>query len=81
MEYLETEHGIFTNNVELGLSAKEVYEKWLFDRSHPKPTEKSIQERIEELNKQLAENNMSNLVIGLNLLDLKIKSDGYLGGN
>lgn len=50
MEYLETEHGIFTNNVELGLSAKEVYAKWLFDRIHPKPTEKSIREMIEELN-------------------------------
>ena len=47
MEYLENEHGIFTNNVFTGQTADEVYQEWLKYKNKPsKPSEK---ERIEAL--------------------------------
>ena len=36
-EEINTPHGIFTSNTHLGLTAQEVYEKWLYDKENPKP--------------------------------------------
>ena len=33
-EEIQTPHGIFTSNTYLGLTAQEVYEKWLYDKEN-----------------------------------------------
>ena len=57
-EEIQTPHGIFTSNIYLGLTAQEVYEKWLYDKENPKPVELTLEEKIsiiEEENKSLRE--------------------------
>ena len=54
-EEIQTEHGIFTSNTHLGLTAQEVYDKWLYDLENPsKPVP-----IIEELVKTLQEENQA----------------------
>lgn len=46
MEILETKHGRFTNNEDLGLSAQEVYKEWLENKDKlPLPT---IEDRLKQ---------------------------------
>ena len=47
-EEIQTEHGIFTSNEYLGLTAQEVYEKWLHDKENPSEPVPTIEELIEE---------------------------------
>ena len=51
-DFLETEHGIFTSNEYLGLTAQEVYEKWLYDKENPKPIEPTLEEQVELLQEE-----------------------------
>lgn len=53
MEQINTEHGIFTENEKLGLTAKEVYQTWLENRN--KPPQPSQKERIEALEQAMLE--------------------------
>lgn len=57
MDKINTEHGIFTANKELGLTAEEVYQKWLENRDKPQPPTRD--ERIEAL-----EQAMLDLILG-----------------
>ena len=57
-EEIQTEHGIFTSNTYLGLTAQEVYEKWLYDKenpSEPVPTIEKLVKTLQEENKSLKE--------------------------
>ena len=57
-EEIQTEHGIFTSNIHLGLTAQEVYEKWLYDLenpSEPVPTLEEVVETLQEENQALRE--------------------------
>ena len=57
-EEIQTEHGIFTSNIHLGLTAQEVYEKWLYDKenpSEPVPTIEELVKTLQEENKALRE--------------------------
>ena len=57
-EEINTEHGIFTSNIYLGLTAQEVYEKWLYDKenpSEPVPTIEEIVRTLQEENQALKE--------------------------
>ena len=57
-EEIQTEHGIFTSNIHLGLTAQEVYEKWLYDKenpSEPVPTIEKLVKTLQEENKSLKE--------------------------
>ena len=47
MSEISTEHGIFTSNDKLGLSAEEVYQEWLGNKD--KPPEPTVEERLEAL--------------------------------
>jgi hypothetical protein len=47
MSEISTEHGIFTSNDKLGLSAEEVYQEWLENKD--KPPEPTVEERLEAL--------------------------------
>ena len=47
-EEIQTEHGIFTSNIHLGLTAQEVYEKWLYDKENPSDPVPTIEELVEE---------------------------------
>ena len=47
-EEIQTEHGIFTSNIHLGLTAQEVYEKWLYDKENPSEPVPTIEELVEE---------------------------------
>ena len=47
-EEMQTEHGIFTSNIHLGLTAQEVYEKWLYDKENPSEPVPTIEELVEE---------------------------------
>ena len=47
-EEIQTEHGIFTSNIYLGLTAQEVYEKWLYDIENPSEPVPTIEELVEE---------------------------------
>ena len=51
-EYLKTEHGIFTNNIKLGLTAQEVYEKWLYDKKNPSEPVPTTEELVKTLQKE-----------------------------
>ena len=58
-EEIHTEHGIFTSNTHLGLTAQEVYEKWLYDKENPKPIQPTLEEivaMLQEENQLLREN-------------------------
>ena len=44
-EEIQTEHGIFTSNIHLGLTAQEVYEQWLVDKD--KSTESIEDKKID----------------------------------
>ena len=57
-EEISTKHGIFTSNRHLGLTAQEVYEKWLYDKenpSEPVPTIEELVKTLQEENKSLRE--------------------------
>ena len=57
-EEIQTEHGIFTSNEHLGLTAQEVYEKWLYDKenpSEPVPTIEELVKTLQEENQALKE--------------------------
>ena len=57
-EEMQTEHGMFTSNIHLGLTAQEVYEKWLYDKenpSEPVPTLEELVKTLQEENKELKE--------------------------
>ena len=57
-EEIQTEHGIFTSNTHLGLTAQEVYEKWLYDKenpSEPVPTLEEVVKTLQEENQALKE--------------------------
>ena len=57
-EEIQTEYGIFTSNIHLGLTAQEVYEKWLYDKenpSEPVPTLEELVKILQEENKALKE--------------------------
>ena len=47
-EEINTPHGIFTSNTYLGLTAQEVYEKWLYDKENPSEPVPTIEELVEE---------------------------------
>lgn len=50
--YLETEHGIFTNNEITGQTAEEVYQEWLENRDkpiEPQPSETEILKQEKEI--------------------------------
>ena len=58
-EEIHTEHGIFTSNTHLGLTAQEVYEKWLYNKENPKPIQPTLEEivaMLQEENQLLREN-------------------------
>ena len=55
---LKTPQGIFTSNEYLGLTAQEVYEKWLYDKenpSEPVPTIEELVKTLQEENQALKE--------------------------
>ena len=57
-EEIQTPHGIFTSNIHLGLTAQEVYEKWLYDKenpSEPVPTIEELVKTLQEENQALRE--------------------------
>ena len=57
-EEINTPHGIFTSNTHLGLTAQEVYEKWLYDKENPSdpvPTLDEIVKTLQEENQALRE--------------------------
>ena len=57
-EEINTPHGIFTSNTYLGLTAQEVYEKWLYDKenpSEPVPTIEELVKTLQEENQALRE--------------------------
>ena len=57
-EEMQTEHGMFTSNIHLGLTAQEVYEKWLYDKenpSEPVPTLEELVKTLQEENQALRE--------------------------
>ena len=57
-EEIQTEYGIFTSNEHLGLTAQEVYEKWLYDKenpSEPVPTIEELVKTLQEENQALKE--------------------------
>lgn len=57
-EEIQTEHGVFTSNEYLGLTAQEVYEKWLYDKenpSEPVPTIEELVKTLQEENQALKE--------------------------
>ena len=45
-EEIQTEHGIFTSNEYLGLTAQEVYEKWLYDKENPSEPIPTLEELV-----------------------------------
>lgn len=67
MQRIHTEHGIFTENEELGLSAEEVYQKWLENKDKPpKPSELEIQkEIINTLGQELAQLKLQLMIGGM----------------
>ena len=47
-EEIQTPHGIFTSNIYLGLTAQEVYDKWLYDKENPSEPVPTIEELVKE---------------------------------
>lgn len=54
-EEIQTEHGIFTSNIHLGLTAQEVYEKWLQDKENPQPIKLTLEEEVELLKEEISQ--------------------------
>lgn len=89
LEFLKTEHGIFTNNEELNKTATEVYQEWLntyFDfidgQWVPKqidilPT-KTLEEQIAEIYQKINANTQANESLAQYVSDLEIQL--YEGG-
>ena len=51
-EEIQTEHGIFTSNIHLGLTAQEVYERWLYDKENPSKPVPTIEELVKTLQEE-----------------------------
>ena len=51
-EEIQTPHGIFTSNTYLGLTAQEVYEKWLYDKENPSDPVPTIEELVKTLQEE-----------------------------
>ena len=51
-EEINTPHGIFTSNTYLGLTAQEVYEKWLYDKENPSEPVPAIEELVKTLQEE-----------------------------
>ena len=66
-EEIQTEHGIFTSNTHLGLTAQEVYEKWLHDKENPQPVKPTLEEEVELLKEEI-----SQLQVNIAMLTSKI---------
>lgn len=66
-EEIQTEHGIFTSNTYLGLTAQEVYEKWLHDKENPQPVKPTLEEEVGLLKEEI-----SQLQINIAMLTSKI---------
>ena len=66
-EEIQTEHGIFTSNTYLGLTAQEVYEKWLYDKENPQPVKPTLEEEVGLLKEEI-----SQLQINIAMLTSKI---------
>ena len=66
-EEIQTEHGIFTSNTHLGLTAQEVYEKWLYDKENPQPVKPTLEEEVELLKEEI-----SQLQVNIAMLTSKI---------
>ena len=66
-EEIQTEHGIFTSNIHLGLTAQEVYEKWLYDKENPQPVKPTLEEEVGLLKEEI-----SQLQINIAMLTSKI---------
>ena len=66
-EEIQTEHGIFTSNIYLGLTAQEVYEKWLYDKENPQPVKPTLEEEVELLKEEI-----SQLQVNIAMLTSKI---------
>ena len=49
---LKTPQGIFTSNEYLGLTAQEVYEKWLYDKENPSEPVPTIEELVKTLQEE-----------------------------
>ena len=52
-EEINTPHGIFTSNTYLGLTAQEVYEKWLYNLENPSQPAPTVEELVEEQNNKI----------------------------
>ena len=63
-EEIQTEHGIFTSNEYLGLTAQEVYEKWVYDKENPQPVKPTLEEEVELLKEEISQlqTNMTMLI-------------------
>lgn len=66
-EEIQTEHGIFTSNTYLGLTAQEVYEKWLYDKENPQPVKPTLEEEVGLLKEEI-----SQLQVNIAMLTSKI---------
>ena len=66
-DWVETPYGIFTSNIHLGLTAQEVYEKWLYDKENPKPTKPTLEEEVGLLKEEI-----SQLQVNIAMLTSKI---------
>ena len=66
-EEIQTEHGIFTSNIYLGLTAQEVYEKWLYDKENPQPVKSTLEEEVGLLKEEI-----SQLQVNIAMLTSKI---------
>lgn len=66
-DWIETPHGIFTSNTHLGLTAQEVYEKWLYDKENPQPFKPTLEEEVGLLKEEI-----SQLQINIAMLTSKI---------
>lgn len=66
-EEIQTEHGIFTSNTHLGLTAQEVYENWLHDKENPQPVKPTLEEEVGLLKEEI-----SQLQVNIAMLTSKI---------
>ena len=66
-DWIETPYGIFTSNIHLGLTAQEVYEKWLYDKENPQPVKPTLEEEVGLLKEEI-----SQLQINIAMLTSKI---------
>ena len=66
-EEIQTPHGVFTSNEYLGLTAQEVYEKWLYDKENPQPVKPTLEEEVGLLKEEI-----SQLQVNIAMLTSKI---------